>query len=505
MRVHKWSTLLAVSIGTFMLLLDVTVVNVALPRIQADLRAGFDELRWVIDAYALTLAATLLIFGSLADRFGRRRVFGIGLLGFAAASLACGLAWDPLVLDVFRGVQGLGGAAMLATSLALIAATYEGRDRNTAFGVWGATTAAAVALGPLVGGALIEVLSWEWVFFVNVPIGLATAVLVARAVPESRDPSASGRPDIPGLVTLAGSMSLLVVALFRGGEEGWGSTLILGLLGGAVALLVAFVAIEHRRTQPLLDLALFRIPSTWGASLGILLTGVSVFAMLTFLVFYIQNALGYDALATGLRLFPLTIASFFAAAIAGRLADRVPLRLLIAFGLAASGAGLLLSRQVEVGSDWTALLAGGVLIGIGAGTVNPSVAAAALGAVPVAKSGMASGLNGTFRILGVAVGVAALGTILQSEVSDSLAGSLPRAPEGLSEAVATGNVAAARAAAPPGLESQVAAAAEKAFVSGLDTVFLVAALVAFTGALLSLVLVRARDLTTVEPEAVPAT
>jgi EmrB/QacA subfamily drug resistance transporter len=496
----KWWTLLAVSIATFMLLLDVTVVNVALPEIQGDLGSSFDELQWVIDAYALTLAATLLIFGSLADRLGRRRLFTIGLAAFSLASLACGLAPDPLALDIFRGIQGIGGAMMLATSLALLAAAYEGRDRNTALAVWGATTAAAVAIGPLVGGAIVEGMGWEWIFFVNVPIGLLTAWLVAGGVPESRDPAASGRPDFGGLVTLAGSMSLLVLALFRGNDEGWGSTLILTLFGASALLLAAFIAIESRARQPLLDLGLFRKPSTWGASLGILATAISIFAMLTFLVLYIQNALGYDALETGLRLFPLTVASFFAAAAAGRLADRIPVRFLLSAGLALGGVGLLLSRQVEVGSDWTALLLGGVFIGAGAGMVNPSVAAAALGTVQVAKSGMASGLNGTFRLLGVAVGVAALGAILESRVTDSLTESLGGAPSGeLVDVVATGNVAAAAQGSP-----ELAIAAERAFVSGFDTIALVGAIVMFTAAALTLGLVRSRDFVAAPAAPVPA-
>jgi EmrB/QacA subfamily drug resistance transporter len=500
---HKWWTLLAVSIATFMLLLDVTVVNVALPDIQQELGADFNELRWVIDAYALTLAATMLIFGSLADRVGRRRVFTIGLTLFSLSSLACGLAWSPVALDVLRGVQGFGGAAMLATSLALIAAAYSGRDRNTALAVWGASTASAVAIGPLIGGALVDAFEWEAIFFVNVPIGLLTAWLVASAVPESRDPSATGRPDYAGLVTAAGSMSLLVLALFRGNDEGWGSALILVLFAGAAVLLGAFVIIESRARQPLLDLGLFQRPTTSGASIGILAIAISVFAMLTFLVFYIQNALGYSALETGLRLFPLTIAAFFAAAAAGRLADRVPLRILLAVGLSLAGIGLLLCRRVDPGSDWTALLAGGIFIGAGAGAVNPSVAAAALGAAPVAKSGMASGLNSTFRLLGVAIGVAALGAILESRVSARLAELLPGSSDGLVDVVSTGNVEAARAAAAPGAEAQLVEAARNAFVYGLDTIFLVAALVAFVGAALALALVRQSDLRA-EPVAQPA-
>ncbi len=491
---HKWWTLLAVSIATFMLLLDVTVVNVALPDIQTELGSSFNELRWVIDAYALTLAATMLIFGSVADRVGRRRVFTIGLTLFSLSSLACGLAWSPVALDVLRGVQGFGGAAMLATSLALLAAAYSGRDRNTAFAVWGASTAAAVAIGPLVGGALVEGINWESIFFVNVPIGLLTAMLVARGVPESRDTSATGRLDLAGLITGAGAMALLVLALFRGNDEGWGSALILGLFGGAAALLLAFILIERRADQPQLDLGLFRRPTTAGASLGILAIAISVFAMLTYLVFYIQNALGYSPFETGLRLFPLTVASFFCAAAAGRLADRVPVRFLIAAGLILAGLGLLLTRRIDPSSDWTALLLGGVFIGAGAGTVNPSVAAAALGAAPVAKSGMASGLNSTFRLLGVAIGVAALGALLEGRVTDRLGELLPDAPNGLADVVSTGNVAAASNAAPPASQEQVATAAKDAFVYGMDAILLAAALIAFAGAALVLLLVRQRDL-----------
>ena len=435
---RKWTTLIAVSIATFMLLLDITVVNVALPEIQADLGASFDELRWVIDAYALALAATILIFGSLADRLGRRRIFTLGLAAFSGASLASGLAWAPVALDIFRGVQGIGGAMMLSTTLALIAAAYHGSDRTKALTVWGATNAAAVAAGPLIGGLLVEAVNWESIFFVNVPIGLLTAWLVVRGVPESSDQNATGRPDYAGLLPLAGSASLLVLALFRGNDDGWGSALILGLFAGSAIALAAFIAIESRREQPLLDLGLFRKPSTWGASLGMLATAISVFAMFTFLVLYIQSVLGYDALETGLRLLPLTAATFVAAAIAGRLGDSVPLRYLIAAGLMLAGIGLLINRQVSVGSDWTALLAGGTLMGAGAGVVIPSVAAAALGTVPVAKSGMASGLTNSFRTLGVAVGVALLGAIVESEVSSSLAASLGSAPAGLVDQVASG-------------------------------------------------------------------
>ena len=491
--VGKWNTLIAVSIAAFMLLLDVTVVNVALPDIQRELGASFDDLRWVIDAYALTLAATMLIAGSLGDRYGRRLVFTGGLAVFSVASLLCAVAWDPTSLNLFRGLQGLGGAAMLATSLALIAAAYSGRDRSVALAVWGATTAAALALGPMIGGALVDGLSWEWIFLVNVPIGLITVALVARGVPETRDPEAGGRPDIAGLLTLSSSMALLVIGLFRGNEEGWGSTLIVGMFAAAALLLLAFVLIERRVERPLLDLGLFRHPATSGASVAILFTAVSVFALLTYLVFWLQNYLAYDAFETGVRLLPLTVAAFFAGAATARLAERVQPRVLIAAGMSLAGAGLLLLRGVEVTSEWTAILVPGIVMGFGIGLVNPSVAAAALGAAPVRQSGMASGLNSTFRILGVAIGVAALGAIMESQVSSSLGAALGGAQAGLVDVVSTGNVGAAAAGAPSGLADQVSHASSVAFLDGLNTIFLVSAILAFSGAVLAALLVRGRD------------
>src|SRR5215212_1092525 len=242
---RKWWTLIAVSVATFMLLLDITVVNVALPVIREDLGASFDDLQWIIDAYALTLAALLLVSGSFADLIGRRRVFIIGLILFSAASFACGLAQSPLWLIVSRAVQGIGGAMLFATSLALIAQAFQGRERGTAFGIWGATIGAAVAIGPLVGGALTDSLGWEWIFFVNVPIGIAAVFVSLAKIDESSDPHPSGI-DWSGAFTFTAALFMLVLALIRGNDEGWGSTMIVALFAGAIVALAAFIAIETR-------------------------------------------------------------------------------------------------------------------------------------------------------------------------------------------------------------------------------------------------------------------
>ncbi len=262
---RKWWTLLLSSLATFMLLLDITVVNVALPDIQRDLDASLSSLQWVVDAYSLLLAVFLLTAGSLGDRLGRRRVFSLGLVIFTFASFLCGIAGDPTLLNLARGLQGVGGAAMFATSLALIGQEFHGRDRATAFGVWGATVGGAVAIGPLVGGLITEHLGWQWIFFVNIPIGvLAVALTELRLVNvAAQDPQ---RIDLPGLATFSGGLFLLIFGLIRGNPEGWGSATIVASLAGSAALLLAFFAVEARSGHPMLDLALFRKPAFNGVS-----------------------------------------------------------------------------------------------------------------------------------------------------------------------------------------------------------------------------------------------
>src|SRR5215217_98369 len=375
----KWWTLVAVCTATFMLLVDVTIVNVALPSIEQDLKADFADLQWVIDAYALTLAAMLLTAGSLADRIGRKRVFVIGLFLFTIASVACGLAASPTALNLSRALQGIGGAFMFATSLALLASAYQGRDRGTAFGLWGATTGAAVAVGPLVGGVLTEWIGWEAIFFVNVPIAAIAIALTVARVEESKNPQA-GRLDVPGTLTFSAALFLLVFALIRGNPEGW-SAGIIGALVGAALLLVAFVLVERRNPQPMLDLHLFRRPVFVGASVAAFVLSASMFAMFLYLTLYVQNILGYSALESGLRFMPVTLVSFFAAPISGKLADKLGVRWFIAGGLALVGAGLLLMDGLQPGDDWTALLAGFLVAGGGIGMVNPALANAAVSVV----------------------------------------------------------------------------------------------------------------------------
>ena len=347
---RKWWTLIVACLATFMLLLDITVVNVALPDIQSSLHASFSDLQWVVDAYALTLAALLLTAGSLGDRIGRKLVFAVGLGLFVAASLLCGLATTPTFLNLARALQGVGGAVMFAQSLALIAEDFHGRERGTAFGIWGATIGAAVAVGPLVGGVLTEGIGWEWIFFVNIPIGIATIALTMRFVHESRD-EAARRLDIPGTILFSGALFALVFALIRGNAEGWGSTLIVGLLLGAVALLALFVAVERRIDDPMFDLSLFRVPAFCGVSIAAFALSSSMFAMFLYLTLYVQNILGFSPLEAGLRFLPITLISFFVAPIAGQLTARIQVRYLLGAGLLLVAIGLALMHGVGVGLE----------------------------------------------------------------------------------------------------------------------------------------------------------
>jgi EmrB/QacA subfamily drug resistance transporter len=502
----KWWTLLAVCMAIFMLLLDITVVNVALPDIQHELGASFTDLQWVVDAYALALAALLLASGSIADLLGRRRVFVAGLLLFVAASLLCGLSGSPTLLNVSRGLQGIGGAMMFATSLALIAQEFAPHERGTAFGIWGATTGLAVAIGPLVGGALTDAFGWEWIFLVNVPIGLLTATITVLRVPESvRDPSA--RIDWPGLVTFSSGLFCLVLALIRGNDKGWTSAEILGLLAAAAVLISVFVVVELRRSQPMLDLRLFRKPAFTGAQIVAFTLHASMFSMFLYIVLYMQNVLGYSPLETGVRFLPISLLSFLAAPIAGKLAERLPIRAFLSAGLFCVGLGLLLMSGIDPSDDWTTLLAGFLVAGVGIGFINPPLATAAIGVVEPRRAGAASGINSTFRQVGTAVGIAGLGALLQSKVSGKLEAALANTPlphsaiGHIAEAVSSGGASAAAQTVPPPVRGLVGEAARRAFIDGLNEIFVVAAVLAFVGAVLALLLVRRRDFVTFPAEA----
>jgi EmrB/QacA subfamily drug resistance transporter len=503
---RKWWTLIAVSVATFMLLLDITVVNTALPAIEEDLGASFTELQWVVDAYTLSLAALVLTAGVLADRLGRRRVFAVGLGIFTVASLLAGFAPDPTALNLARGLQGVGGAIMFAVSLALIAQEFKpGRDRGVAMGVYGATIGVSVAFGPVVGGALVEGIGWESIFFINVPVGIAAIAVTYAKLAESSDPNAS-RIDWAGLVTFSTSLFLLVLGLLRGNEEGWGSTMIVGLLGGAAALLAIFIAIETRVKQPMLPLHLFKKPAFTGVQLAALAVSASMFSLFLYITFYLQGYLGHEPLEAGLRYLPFTVVNFFVAAAAGALISKVPARVMLSVGLGVTGLGLLLMGGLDPADEWTALLGGFVLAGAGVGLINPVIADVAVSVVPKEQSGMAAGINDTFRQVGIAVGIAAWGAIFLGRGADKveqLAAGTPAAtgerPRQLVEAVSSGNLDSALASVPAGQREGVADAAREGFLTGMNEIIMLGGILSIAGALVALWLVRESDIERSEP------
>jgi EmrB/QacA subfamily drug resistance transporter len=487
---RRWWALIAICCGTFMLLVDVTIVQVALPRIQHDLHASFTDLQWVIDAYALTLSALILTNGTLADRIGRKRVFTGGVALFTLASLLCGLSHSATLLILARGLQGFGGAAMFATSLALIAQEFQGHERGTAIAAWGATVGGAVAIGPLIGGALTDGLGWQWIFFVNIPVGIATIVISATRMVNVRDPDAE-RLDWAGLISFSGALFLLIFGLLRGTDEGWGSALIVSALGGAVALLVIFVIVEMRQPRPMFDLSLFSNRAFCGVSLATFAIGAGMFAMFVYLTLYLQDALGYSPLQGGLRLLPCTVLTFLIPLLTRRLTGRLAPGVLLGAGLGLTAVGLAWMHGLNAQSQWTTLLGGLVVSGIGIGLANPAIAHIALGVVPPERSGMASGISNTFRIGGLATGVAALGAVFQSRLTTSLHETLGNPPPALAKTVASGGARAATALLPG--RSGVMEASLKAFAAGLNEILAIGGAVTVLGALAAVVLVRARD------------
>jgi len=440
-------------------------VNVALPAIERALRASFSDLQWVVDAYALALATCVLTAGALADLFGRKKLFLVGIALFTVASAACGLAYDPLFLIVGRGVQGIGGAMMFATALALLSQEFHGRERGTAFGLWGAVIGAAVAIGPLAGGVLTSWLSWRWIFLVNIPIGVVAVLFGLRQLRESSDPEHS-RLDPLGLVTLTTGLLCVILALIEGNKRGWTDGVIVGLFVAGALALAAFVATQARDRTTMVDLALFRRPGFVGAQTTAFAISSSMFAMFLYLTLYLQNVLRLSPLETGVRFLPLSVVSFFAAPLAGRLSGRLPMRALLAFGLGLNAVAMWLMSRVDVSSHWTVLLPGFVVGGVGIGFVNAPLATTAVSTVRVERAGMASGINNTFRQIGIATGIAALGAIFAAKVGNQHS--------------------------------------RAAFVHGLHDILLVGAGVAAVGAVLAATLVRRRDFVASGPAAAEA-
>jgi EmrB/QacA subfamily drug resistance transporter len=500
----KWWTLLVVSAATFMLLLDVTIVVVALPEIQKGLHTNFSDVQWVIDAYALTLASLLLTAGSLADRYGRRLLFMIGLIVFTLGSLTCGLAQSPLMLILSRSAQGIGGAIMFATSLALLAQSFQGKERGVAFGVWGAVTGVAVALGPILGGVITSEISWRGIFLVNIPIGVAAIAITWWKMDESLTPNASS-PDWAGFVALTGGLVSLVYGLIDASVTSWGNSVVVTCLILAVIFLLAFGLIENRAAHPLFDLSLFRTPTFSGGLIAAFTMNGSLFAMLLYLVLYLQDDLGYSALATGVRLLLLSGGTLASAMIAGRLSSHMPVRWLIGPGLLLVGVGLLLMTGLTGTSNWTHLIPGFIMGGIGSGMVNPPLASTAVGVVSPERSGMASGVNTTFRQIGIATGIATFGSIFTTSIRHHLEHALSSLPSLAGHtpqvviAIQQGNVGSVFSTVPPATRGALASAIHSSFAGALNDLFMVSGVLALIGAVCSVLLIRSKDFVAAGP------
>ncbi|MBA2295297.1 MAG: MFS transporter [Actinobacteria bacterium] len=463
----QWWTLAAVAFGLFMIMLDNTVVNVALPAIQEDLGVGLSELEWIVSGYALTFAALMLVGGKLADAYGRRLLFVSGIAVFTLSSLACGLSTSGDMLIAARVAQGLGAALMSPATLSLIAATFPPRQRGTAIGIWAGVSALALAIGPLVGGLLTDHASWHWIFFVNVPVGLVGIVASFLLIDESRDPTHT-RLDLPGLLTSAVGLFALTYGLIEANTYGWGSTRIVGAFVVAAVTLVSFIVLERRQREPMLDLTLFRNRTYVGANVVVLLVALAMFGVFFFVSLYMQNVLGFSPVQAGAAFLPMTVLIILVAPIAGKVSDRFGSRGLITAGMLLVATQLILFSRLGPDAGFWNLLPALVLGGVGmALTMTPSTAAATR-AVPVAKAGVGSAVLNAFRQVGGSIGIALMGAIMAAQLTE-----------------------------PPTTAS---------FMDGFEHALLVAAGIAVAGAAVAAVLIRPHD-TTAEPEgraAVPA-
>jgi EmrB/QacA subfamily drug resistance transporter len=453
----KWWTLVAVSFGLFMIMLDNTVVNVALPSIQSSLGLQPSELEWIVAGYALTFGAFMLTGGKLADLFGRRLMFVVGLAIFTGASLACGLAGSAGVLIGARVVQGLGAALMNPATLSIIMVTFPPRQRGTAIGIWAGVSALALAIGPLVGGLITQHVNWNWIFFINIPIGALAIAAAFAFIGESRDTSHEQRLDLPGLATSAIGLFSLTYALIESHSYGWSSTRIVGALVLAAVALIVFVILEHRQRLPMLDLSLFANRTFSGANTVMLLVGLAMFGVFFYISLYMQQVLGYSPTMAGAAFLPMTLLIILIAPQAGRLSDKVGSRWLIGGGMILLTLSLLDFSSAGADASYWTLLPGMLLGGVGMGLTMTPTTAAAMGSVPSDKAGVGSAVLNSMRQVGGSLGIAVVGTI-----------------------VVSGATASAKEGNPP----------QVAFVHGLQPALQVAAVIALAGAILGIATVR---------------
>jgi EmrB/QacA subfamily drug resistance transporter len=503
---RKWWTLAAMCFALFMIMLDNTVVNVALPSIQDDLGASLSSLEWTVNAYTLTFAVLLVTGGRLGDLFGRRRMFLFGVVVFAISSAAIGLAPTQHWLVAGRALQGVGAAFMMPGTLSIISNTFPAHERGRAIGTWAGVSALALALGPVVGGALAEHVSWRAIFFLNLPVAAGAVVVTLFATRESYDRTVARVVDYAGIATISVGLTALVLALVEGNQWGWGSPGILALFGTAVAGLVAFALVELHGKAPMVEFAYFRSRSFVGANVVAFIVSFAMLAMFFFMALYMQNVLGYSPLEAGIRFLPSTVVIMFVAPIAGRLADRIGPRPLMTTGLAFAAVALYIQSRVTVDTTYGDLFLSFSLMGLGMGLTMSPMSTAAMNSVSSDKAGAASGILSMFRMVGGTFGVAAIGALFQSLAHDRVveaagAAGIPASKQhALVENLGSGGQLDSVA---QGLDPQAAAhlaeGMKAAFVHGLSGALTLSAAVAAAGSVLAFALVEPKLKGRVDP------
>ncbi|MFC5056957.1 MFS transporter [Saccharothrix xinjiangensis] len=489
------------------LVIDLTIVSVGLPAIQRDLGGSLASLQWVVISYAVAFGALMQPIGSLSDRLGRREMFLAGIAVFTLASLACGLAPTSLFLDIARALQGVGGAMLFANALPLIAQDYEGQRRNMAIAKWSTMLGACGAAAPLVGGVLVDVADWRWMFLINVPIGALGFALAWFKLPKVDRVPPTGPIDWFGVVLFTGSLAVINLAVTRGEEQGWGSPTTLAQIAGGVVLLVVFLLVERRASAPIMRLELFRIPSFVGAVLLSFLSRALTLGTAIYFVLYLQAALGLSALESGLALLPIYLAALPGGMGAGKLQARFAAGHIIAvgFGMLAVSAALF-SWLIQPGGDVWPLIAPMILWGLGSGLSTTPLMGVAVNVVPLERAGMASGMANSLFPIGTAVGTAAFGLAFKAAAGDSVQADTG-VPEGsrdtIAQATAEGDLQRIAEATPAGAGDQVSNAVESAIAHGTSQMTVYAAVVAAVAVVIALVLIRRRDVVARTPAAAP--
>jgi EmrB/QacA subfamily drug resistance transporter len=503
---RRWLTLAAVNFALFMALLDITVVNVALPSIAQDFKTSFSELQWVIDTYALVLASLILTMAKLGDLFGRKRLFILGLVIFSGASLACALSQNVTQLQIARAVQGVGGAILSPIAAAIISATFWGPELGTAFGIYGGVSGVALIAGPIIGGLLVKYVNWQSVFLINVPIGVIGIIAAIFVIRESRNVGAKRYIDILGVLLSIGTLFSLTLALIKGADWGWTSTRTLGWFAASAVLFVLFLIAEtvqkRRGLDAMMDLGLFRVPTFSATAVVTIIVSFVYAGLLLILALLFQNVLGYDALGTGLRYIPFVIGSIIIAPLVGANADRLGPKVVFVGGLAGMGIGFWLMTRITPASDWDALLPGLFVAGLGGAAIQAQLTNVAIASAPRESAGLASGVSATMRQTGSSLGIALLGAIFTSRYGHYLPQELAAAqvpPDFARQLVGgiAGNVSFA-GRVPPGVPQQFASTVQQAthtaFIYSFNDAVRFCVVTIAVGIIVSFLFIRRKDM-----------